>query len=195
MSGCCSPPLIPGSNSLFQDCQMFFIRHRLSPAAPRELPRHISRERERMQQLLATIPHSVVTGCHAERRSPGWASGVEAPLLPPGCLGSNRGVSTRTAKIWPCSLNMTGPLRSAISNPERNPQFRLRLVSMANDPLAGWPHPFDFALGRLSSAAVADRWEEGLSTYLPDPPRRREKRGTFVIELAPPSLANFVLCA
>ena len=29
-------PLIPGSDSLFQDCQMFFIRHRLSPAALRE---------------------------------------------------------------------------------------------------------------------------------------------------------------
>jgi hypothetical protein len=45
--------VIPGSNSLFQDCQMLFIRHRLSPAAPRELPRHISREREGMQQLSA----------------------------------------------------------------------------------------------------------------------------------------------
>ena len=32
---------------------MLFIRHRLSPAAPRELPRHISREREGMQQLSA----------------------------------------------------------------------------------------------------------------------------------------------
>jgi len=29
-------PLIPGGNSLFQDCQMLFIRHRLSPTAPRE---------------------------------------------------------------------------------------------------------------------------------------------------------------
>ena len=29
-------PLIPDSNSLFQDCQMLFIRHRLSPTAPRE---------------------------------------------------------------------------------------------------------------------------------------------------------------
>ncbi len=45
-------PLIPGRNSLFQDCQMLFIRHRLSPAALRELPRHISREPVGTQEAL-----------------------------------------------------------------------------------------------------------------------------------------------
>ena len=73
-------PLIPFSSSLFQDCQILFIRHR-SPAAPCELPRHISREREGMQQLSAisrqlwAISTVILSG-----GAPPLRAGVEGPL-------------------------------------------------------------------------------------------------------------------
>ena len=76
-------PLIPGSNALFQDCQMLFIRHRLSPAAPRELPRHISREREGMQQLLAAScqPSLIRTGGLGHQVQESFAKGLPISVV------------------------------------------------------------------------------------------------------------------
>src|SRR5208337_4406335 len=77
-------PLIPGSSSLFQDCQMFFVRHCLSPAAPRELPRHISRELVGTQELSAitAIHHVAAPPCGPNGKCRIAASRVvQGPLL------------------------------------------------------------------------------------------------------------------
>ena len=66
---------------------------------------------------------------------------------------------------------------------------------MVNDRLAGLLHPLRLCSGQALVRLGLQQVGERLSTYLPNPPRRREKRGTLVTELAPPSLANLALCA